>query len=56
MAKVKINNDWLYRYSFQLQSTDPNALLNDLKPLVTMIDSARIVGMGEATHGSKEFT
>jgi erythromycin esterase-like protein len=56
MAKAKINNDWLYRYSFQLQSTDPNAPLNDLKLLVTMIDSARIVGMGEATHGSKEFT
>jgi erythromycin esterase-like protein len=43
-------------YSFELHTTDPNALLDDLKPLAAMIGSARIVGMGEATHGSKEFT
>ena len=56
MTNPKTDSSWLCNYSFQLQTVDPNRPLNDLEPIKALIGSARIVGMGEATHGSKEFT
>ncbi|MDA3648940.1 erythromycin esterase family protein [Saccharopolyspora indica] len=38
-----------------LRSTEPGADTADLRPLETMIGDAKVVGLGEATHGSHEF-
>ncbi|MEV5595816.1 erythromycin esterase family protein [Streptomyces sp. NPDC052496] len=38
-----------------LRSTEPNGSTADLRPLSTMIGNAKVVGLGEATHGSHEF-
>jgi erythromycin esterase len=38
-----------------LNSVEPQASLNDLQPLKTMIKDASIVGLGEATHGTSEI-
>lgn len=45
---------WLEAHAKPLKTTNPNASLNDLKPLKNMVGSASIVGLGEATHGAHE--
>jgi erythromycin esterase len=46
---------WLQANAVALATTAPGSGTNDLAPLRSMIGSARIVGLGEATHGSGEF-
>lgn len=46
---------WLARHATPLATTDPDAADGDLAPVDAMIGSARIVGAGEATHGTREF-
>jgi erythromycin esterase-like protein len=46
---------WLATRATPLTTTQPGADLADLAPLREMVGSARIVGMGEATHGTREF-
>jgi erythromycin esterase len=38
-----------------LDGTDPTADLDDLAPLASTLSDARVVGLGEATHGTREF-
>ncbi|WP_147339392.1 erythromycin esterase family protein [Actinomadura spongiicola] len=38
-----------------LRSTEPAGDPKDLKPLGAMVDGATVVGLGEATHNSREF-
>ncbi len=45
---------WLKSNISPLSTTDPNASLSDLAPLHDIIGNAKIVGLGEATHGSHE--
>ncbi|MFG2025332.1 erythromycin esterase family protein [Streptomyces sp. NPDC048825] len=45
----------LARVAEPLRSTDPGAPGGDLRPLGRMIGSAKIVGLGEATHSSRQF-
>lgn len=47
--------DWLAQNRVELTTTDPTAALTDLEPLRTMVGSAQLVGLGEGTHGTKEF-
>jgi erythromycin esterase len=47
--------DWVSRTALPLSTTDPSASLDDLEPLRQMIGSARLVGLGEGTHGTHEF-
>lgn len=47
--------DWLSQNSVALSTTDPAASLDDLEPLRQMIGSAHLVGLGEGTHGTREF-
>ncbi len=46
---------WLAHDAVAVDDVDPAAPLDDLAPLATMIGGARIVGLGEATHGTREF-
>lgn len=47
---------WLHDHAIVLRSTDPAADLSDLQPLGDAIGEARIVGVGEATHGTREHS
>jgi erythromycin esterase len=43
------------RSAHVLRTTDPGSRLRDLDALDPMIGDAEVVGLGEATHGSREF-
>ncbi|KNE83023.1 MULTISPECIES: erythromycin esterase family protein [Streptomyces] len=45
----------LERAARPLRSTEPYGSSRDLRPLSRMVGDARVVGLGEATHGSHEF-
>lgn len=47
--------DWIGAHAAALASADPAAPLDDLKPLHAIVAKARIVALGEATHGTREF-
>ncbi len=47
--------DWIRSNAVALTTTDPTVPLDDLDSLRSMVGSAQIVGLGEATHGTKEF-
>jgi len=47
--------DVLDAYSSRLETTDPLAALADLDDFGELIADSRIVGLGEATHGTREF-
>jgi erythromycin esterase len=38
-----------------LETDDPEAATSDLAPLVTVLRHRRVVALGEATHGTREF-
>jgi erythromycin esterase len=46
---------WFESAAIPLESTRPESSLDDLRPLQLAIGNARIVAMGEATHGTHEF-
>lgn len=52
---VQRASDWLKAHATVLGTTDPGAGLDDLQPLEQMIGSAHLVGLGEGTHGAREF-
>src|ERR1700731_2659437 len=46
---------WFKSAAIPLDSTSPESGLDDLRQLQSTIGDARIVAMGEATHGTREF-
>src|SRR6185503_18108068 len=46
---------WIRSASSPLASLEPRADTSDLAPLRAIVGDARIVALGEATHGSHEF-
>jgi erythromycin esterase len=47
--------DWIRKNLMPLSSVKPSGSFSDLAPLSAKLKDARIVGMGEATHGTREF-
>lgn len=47
--------EWLRANSYPLDTTEARSGLYDLQPLRDIVADARIVSLGEATHGSREF-
>ncbi|MEU9704726.1 erythromycin esterase family protein [Streptomyces sp. NPDC047981] len=45
----------LERAAYPLRSTEPGGRSTDLRALSGMVGRAKVVGLGEATHGSHEF-
>ncbi|WP_116951674.1 erythromycin esterase family protein [Jiangella endophytica] len=45
----------LDRHGHRLRSTEPHGDLDDLRPFGRLIGDAVVVGLGEATHNSREF-
>jgi erythromycin esterase len=54
-APEKATVAWLRSASFPLATAQPGTGLSDLKPLAQMVGNARIVALGEGTHGTREF-
>jgi erythromycin esterase len=50
-----VSIEWLEDNAVPFATVDPGGSFSDLAPLGQMIGDARIVGLGEATHGSREF-
>ena len=48
--------DWIKDNALILDSSPSQARKDDLLPLKEMVGAARIVGLGEANHGSREFS
>lgn len=48
--------EYLQKNAVPITSFELGASLDDLEPLSNLVGEARIVGMGEATHGTAEFT
>jgi erythromycin esterase-like protein len=47
--------DWVGKHAVRLQTTEAGHGFADMQPLKKVIGNARIVALGEATHGSREF-
>jgi len=47
--------EWMRSEAVPLQNTEPGRGFRDLQPLKKIIGNARIVALGEATHGTREF-
>jgi erythromycin esterase len=48
-------SSWLARNAHPLRSLTAGTDISDLAPLKTILSGVRIVGLGEATHGTSEF-
>jgi len=46
---------WLHSHAVRLATVEPETGFEDLKPLRKIVGRARVVLLGEATHGSREF-
>jgi erythromycin esterase len=46
---------WLRGAAVPFSTTDPGASLDDLEPLRALVANTRVVSLGEATHGTREF-
>lgn len=47
--------DWIRSNAIPLKTVDPGSGFDDLQPLAKVVGDARIVALGEATHGTHEF-
>jgi erythromycin esterase len=55
MSGDPVSTERLSEYATPLETTDPTADLDDLRPLTDRFEDATVVALGEATHGTREF-
>ncbi|MBP2472194.1 erythromycin esterase [Crossiella equi] len=46
---------WMAEHAIPLRSAEPGEGVADLAPLATALAGVQVVGLGEATHGTREF-
>jgi erythromycin esterase len=46
---------WLHAHAIPLASVEPSADDSDLAPLLPVVADARVIALGDATHGTHEF-
>ena len=49
------SEDWVRSHAIRLQSVEAGHGFDDMQPLVGVVGDAKIVALGEATHGTREF-
>ncbi len=47
--------DWTKKHAIPLKTVEAKHGFEDMQPLKTVVGNARIVALGEATHGTREF-
>ena len=47
--------EWVHSAALPFEAADPSGSLADLAPATKVVGDARIVGLGEGTHGTREF-
>ena len=47
--------DWIARHAIRLATPEAGHGFDDMQPLKQVVGNARIVALGEATHGTREF-
>lgn len=47
--------DWIARHAIRLTTPEAGHGFSDMQPLKKVVGNARIVSLGEATHGTREF-
>jgi erythromycin esterase len=55
LAQTPPEAAWLQKNTIPLLSTRAETGFADLEPLDALVGSARMIGLGEATHGTREF-
>ncbi|MFN3266721.1 MAG: erythromycin esterase family protein [Deinococcales bacterium] len=55
LAQASPEVAWLQKNTIPLESTRAETGLSDLEPLGNLVTDSRMIGLGEATHGTKEF-
>jgi erythromycin esterase len=46
---------WIAQHAIPLATTEPGSGTSDLQPIRSIVGNARVVALGEATHGTREF-
>jgi erythromycin esterase-like protein len=54
-ASEQAPTDWIRAHAIPLQTVEAGHGFDDLQPLARVVGDARIVALGEATHGTREF-
>ena len=54
-AKAEAVTGWLRANAIKLRGVEAGAGFDDMRPLKRVLKDVRIVGLGEATHGTREF-
>jgi erythromycin esterase len=54
-AQLKAASGWLTRNAIRLNAVEAGHGFKDMQPLKRLIGRARLVALGEATHGTREF-